>query len=284
MHTSGRRRAFEAAFLVAAAVYCQPALAQSPASAAPRIIGGEPVAPGQNTYQVGLLSAGEPNNFKAQFCGGTLIGTNWVVTAAHCIGALTARDIQVLTDTNKLDGSGVRHALRSVTVHPNFGDDPRSSDFDVAVLHLATPAEPGLQHAELITLDQEQKLAEPGDIVLASGWGNTSTVSQKFPQTLRKVQLPVVSRADCNAETSYDGRITPRMLCAGFPQGKKDTCQGDSGGPLVVAATKGGRRTWLLAGITSFGQGCAQPDFYGVYARVAVLRNWITAVIDRKRD
>jgi secreted trypsin-like serine protease len=91
------------------------------------------------------------------------------------------------------------------------------------------------------------------------------------------VRLPLVSTTNCNDRDSYDGAITGNMLCAGFDSGGKDTCQGDSGGPLTL---KLNGRFQVLMGITSFGIGCAHPDFFGVYTRVSQFRTWILNQID----
>jgi secreted trypsin-like serine protease len=92
---------------------------------------------------------------------------------------------------------------------------------------------------------------------------------------LREVSVPIVDREQCNSERSYDGSITSRMLCAGLPDGGKDSCQGDSGGPLVVMDPFLNFQT--QAGIVSWGIGCALPNFYGVYTRLAVLEKWVSA-------
>lgn len=269
------------AVALAGAVGCiVPVWAAETGHASPKIIGGEPVPAGQNTYQVALLQSRVADNYKAQFCGGTLIDRSWVVTAAHCVEGQTAVDIQVLAGTNKLDGSGVRHPVNSITVHPRYCGRRCNNDFDVAVLHLGTSAASNLDTARLMKPLEEKRFAAPGDLAVATGWGNTSTGAENFPQTLQSVKVPVVAQAECNSEQSYDGVITRRMLCAGLPEGGKDSCQGDSGGPLAVKETEKGKAVWILAGITSWGSGCAQPDLYGIYSRISVLRNWILGVID----
>ena len=83
-----------------------------------------------------------------------------------------------------------------------------------------------------------------------------------------QASVPIVSNSRC--KSAY-GRIHDSMICAGFDQGGVDSCQGDSGGPMVCE--QGGR--WYLEGATSFGRGCAQARYYGVYARVGYLQDWI---------
>jgi secreted trypsin-like serine protease len=92
---------------------------------------------------------------------------------------------------------------------------------------------------------------------------------------LQEVAVPIVDSTRCQA--GYSGtnvRITANMLCAGLTQGGKDSCQGDSGGPLVV---KGADGKWQQAGVVSFGIGCARPERFGVYTRVANYVPWIEA-------
>ena len=87
---------------------------------------------------------------------------------------------------------------------------------------------------------------------------------------LQEVSVPIVSDQLCRE--AYPGEITQNMFCAGFKQGGKDSCQGDSGGPLIISDGNGG---WIQAGVVSWGNGCASPDFYGVYARVANYIDWL---------
>lgn len=91
-----------------------------------------------------------------------------------------------------------------------------------------------------------------------------------FAQSLRQVALPLVSKARC--QKSYGrSRIDNSMLCAGLDEGGVDSCQGDSGGPLVCEFN--GR--WFLEGVVSWGYGCADPGYYGIYAHVRHLKSWI---------
>jgi hypothetical protein len=123
--------------------------------------------------------------------------------------------------------------------------------------------------ANVITRAQESLLAPPGTTSFVTGWGHTGTT---FPTRLREVSVPIVGRDRCNSQQSYDGQVTSRMLCAGLRVGGKDSCQGDSGGPLMVMDKL--RRFQTQAGIVSWGAGCALPDLYGVYSRLAVLEKW----------
>ena len=241
--------------------------------ASPEIVGGATAPSGKWPWQVALLQAGIASNFQAQFCGGTLVDELFVVTAAHCItesnGAVSPKtSIRVLTGTQSLTSGGTRHAIEQIVRHPNYNDN--RVDYDVAVIKLRTPAT-GIRTARLITSTQEANLAAAGDLSFVTGWGDLG--SSTFPTALQQVQVPIVARTNCNDANSYEGAITPRMICAGLTAGGKDSCQGDSGGPLIVRDAQG--RWNLLAGIVSWGIGCADPNLFGVYSRVAVLSAWI---------
>ncbi|MFN9068718.1 MAG: trypsin-like serine protease, partial [Bdellovibrionales bacterium] len=86
--------------------------------------------------------------------------------------------------------------------------------------------------------------------------------------------LPLVTQDECNR--AYSNKITSDMICAGKAQGGIDTCQGDSGGPLFIRGSQGAP---LLVGVTSWGEGCARPNKYGVYARVSAGFDWIQSTI-----
>jgi trypsin len=107
-----------------------------------------------------------------------------------------------------------------------------------------------------------------GTSSVVSGWGTESSGSSSLPTQLRAVTVNIVSTSQCNSAYSSYGGITDRMICAAVTGGGKDACQGDSGGPLVVGNT--------LVGLVSWGVGCAEASYPGVYSNVAALRSFIS--------
>jgi secreted trypsin-like serine protease/predicted small lipoprotein YifL len=217
----------------------------------PKIVGGFKAGPEDNPFQVSLLNKSVADAYDAHFCGGTLIGPNTVVTAAHCSDFVTAGQVQVLTGARKLDGTGQRLTVTRIAIHPGWQSNTNNND--VAVWRLESPAA-----GPFATLAQVDP-AVPTEL-LATGWGALKQ-GGSGPVDLYRVGLPLVDLTDCNDANSYNGEITDRMICAGKAGGGQDTCQGDSGGPLTLGNS--------LVGVVSWGRGCAQKNFYGVYARVS---------------
>lgn len=240
----------------------------------PHVVGGVKAPPGRWPFQVALLDSSVANNANAQFCGGALIDKLFVVTAGHCVFGSRAAEIDVLTGSQSLATGGTRRHVASITLHPRYNDN--TLDFDIAVIKLKTAAT-GIAVSHLISQGQEAALAPVGRSTFVLGWGSTKAAGGGYPKDLYQVGVPIVSRTDCNDANSYDGEITARMICAGFKNGGKDSCDGDSGGPMIVKDSLGRWRT--QAGVVSWGDGCAQPNLYGVYSRVAVLSSWVNHVV-----
>jgi secreted trypsin-like serine protease len=248
----------------------------------PLIVGGGPADPGEYPWMVALVDSSTANPRFGQFCGGSLIGAEWVLTAAHCVVSFGSvadpEDIDVVLGVNNLDegptsgSSGQRIGLTQVIPNPAYNEV--SSDSDVALLHLSAPA--SLAPSAVGTLGLvgpgDGALVAPGTIATVTGWGVTSESGSSGSNALLEVDVPIVSNSTCNAPASYNGAVTENMLCAGFDEGEKDSCYGDSGGPLIVPDGGGG---WLQAGVVSWGNGCARPDWYGVYSRVSQFKGWI---------
>jgi trypsin len=107
-----------------------------------------------------------------------------------------------------------------------------------------------------------------GALSVVSGWGTLSSGSSSLPSQLQAVEVDITSRSACDSAYASYGGITENMICAAVPGGGKDACQGDSGGPLVVGSS--------LVGIVSWGVGCAEANYPGVYSNVATLRSFVT--------
>ena len=245
-----------------------------------RIIGGFPSTDGDWPWMTAILKRSVSDAYAAQFCGGSLIRPSWVMTAAHCMfddlgNPRSPETLDVMVGQTDLFAGGERIPVVRVITFPDYR--PGVVYDDIALLQLETPAsQPPVQLPGVTFLSQFQNpVVPPGTIATAIGWGTTSATTSDYPNLLYEVDLPLVDRTTC--QQAYSGLVdlVDTQLCAGFADGGKDACQGDSGGPLVSqsAAT---RNKLVQAGVTSFGNGCAQPDAYGVYTRVSSYSLWIT--------
>lgn len=226
-----------------------------------RIVGGVPATAGEFPFMVSLQSG------SSHFCGGSLIHKSWVLTAAHCVRSGTS-GLKVRVGLLKQgDTSGVEtFSAKKVMIHPE--NSSSNNDYDVALIQLNGESRfaPITLNSKNIDIPDEEDKAQVATTV---GWGTTSE-SGSLSSKLLKVDVPLVSTRNC--ESAYSGQITKTMICAGFEKGGKDSCQGDSGGPLVIRSSSGER---LLAGVVSWGAGCARPKKYGVYADVNSALSWI---------
>ncbi|MBK1786722.1 S1 family peptidase [Prauserella cavernicola] len=244
-----RRVLVAAAALLAGSVFVPAAGAQQSSGVQPYIVGGTDASIQDHPYAVFLVD--ENDN---QFCGGTLVSSDTVVTAAHCAVAVDSAELGVVAGRqDKRASDGMQFDVRRMWVAPDY-QDPTTGD-DIAVLKLAGNAP--YRAARLATAD-DAALYAPGTMATVLGWGRLSEGGEKS-QTLRGAQVPVVDDPTCGE--SYRTYDPQTMLCAGFPEGGIDACQGDSGGPLVVGDT--------LVGVVSWGDGCAAAGKPGVYTRVS---------------
>ena len=231
-----------------------------------RIIGGSSADIVDFPYQVALLGGTSSARYQ-QFCGGSILSNYWVVTAAHCVDDLSARDVYVLAGTDFLSVGNVRaNRVRNILVHPGWY--PSTFENDVALLRLKDP----LRYSERITPINLPSVEITDFTGVVSGWGNMSTSGSSFPQQLQAASVAFVSDISC-AEVYGASFDSDSMLCAGDVDFLFDSCDGDSGGPLQVLIDG----EWTLAGIVSWGIGCAIDPYPGVYTRVYSFESWIRA-------
>jgi secreted trypsin-like serine protease len=250
---------------------------------APRIVGGNIAAPGRWPFQAALVAAHIADNSHAQYCGASVIHERFILTAAHCVEFLFHRSqIEVLTNTLSLASGGIRHEIEKIRMHSHWAPDTANND--VAVIKLkdkVTGISAGKRARIIASTVEEREFLQQGTEAFVTGWGNMDPGGEPgeeiFPTELHEVQVPIITRKTCNAPVSFDGAVTTRMMCAGLAEGGQDACQGDSGGPLVVPDTDGKPR--VQVGVVSWGIGCALPDLYGVYARLATLGAWVKETI-----
>lgn len=231
----------------------------------PTIVGGQTAAEGQFPWVVAIVRKADGS----QFCGGSLIAPQWVLTAAHCFYAgatqdTRAQDIQVLVGTVRLDSGGQRIDVTQI-FDPNYdGNQP-----DIALLRLAQAVDTSNPQIALIPLNSDAAVPANQTTVIIAGWGGTTADGTGTTNVLLYVDLPVVPcTGNDNAAIS---------VCAGGVAGK-DSCGGDSGGPLFISTGPG---MALQVGATSEGSAtCGEAGQYGVYSRVSTYLDWINRTMN----
>jgi hypothetical protein len=249
----------------------------------PRIVGGNETSIEQWPWQVEFNYRSdlfEGDGFDRHLCGGSLVSPTLVVSAAHCFFTAPSFDpasnFAAVTGRTELTSNTGQETLVSEIYYPvdDFGDplyNPDTEEWDVVLVELASPSDS--QTIKLAGPD-ERSLWDKGRISFATGWGDTSEGGTRS-NILREVEIEMIADSVCGSPSSNGSLfIAETMVCAGAMEGGRDACQGDSGGPLVVPTSSGEFR---LVGATSNGNGCARPDFPGIYSRVAddPIRSWL---------
>ncbi|XP_025957772.2 serine protease 55 [Dromaius novaehollandiae] len=226
-----------------------------------RIIGGTDANAGDFPWQVSIQSKGR------HFCGGTIISSWWILTAAHCFVKELPPDLTVVVGGIDLSHKLEKKKLDSLILHENF--DSESMENDIALILLDSPIQLNEQKMP-ICLPFISDLHVWKDCWVA-GWGTTlAGISVAASQVLQKVEVKLISREQC---LEWIPQLADGMLCAGLEEGGKDACQGDSGGPLVC--THGNTMKWFVIGIVSWGEGCGEKQSPGIYTAVYSYLDWI---------
>jgi trypsin len=221
-----------------------------------RIVGGVEATPHEFPWIVDMRVGG------SHYCGGSIISPEWVVTAAHCsLGSgytLTAGDHNI----DRFEGTEQTRNVDKIIVHPGYqAPGTKRHENDIALMHVSTPFE---FNQYVGPVDLPKAGFPPTPVATVTGWG-ALTQGGASPSELYKVDVPYVDDANC--DNAYSGGIADSMICYG--EAGKDSCQGDSGGPIICGPNN------TLCGIVSWGQGCAQPGYPGVYTETSYYEEWI---------
>jgi trypsin len=240
-----------------------------------RIIGGTQATEGRYSYAVSLQDG--VGHF---FCGGSLVAKDVILSAAHC---MQNKAYQAVIGRHSLSSTpeGDVVNVKTQIPHPNYDSETTDNDFMILILDRDTD-----EDVDIVQLSPENITA--GSAVTVMGWGDTDpTSTQTLAQELMETEVYVISNDECQQssgtvggidmfglviggyEATYSGRITDNMMCA--KDNGEDSCQGDSGGPLVIHEDSGD----VQVGVVSWGVGCADESFPGVYARISSQFDWI---------
>ncbi|XP_022919495.1 trypsin-3-like [Onthophagus taurus] len=224
-----------------------------------RIVGGQPVDIKNYPYQIQLLGNDD------HICGGSIISEFYILTAAHCTEYFKAPELKIRTGSSYQSSGGTIIQVETIHEHPNYIHE--TTDYDISILKL-TEALIFSDVTAPISLAQENEEIPVGKMAVVTGWGRLESEGSLSEQ-LQMVQVPIIAFEKCAEKYSAVNKtLSERMMCAGYESGEKDACQGDSGGPLVVEGVQ--------FGIVSWGEGCADPRYPGVYSNIPILRSFIT--------
>ncbi|MEV5481892.1 MULTISPECIES: S1 family peptidase [Streptomyces] len=236
------------------------------------IIGGQEVPNDKYPFMVALLKKGSGSARKRQFCGGSLTSQHTVMTAAHCIKGLGAKDFEAVVGRTDLSDSqqGQIRNVRSVVVHARYAKGDRA--YDQAFVELAKPVT-GIRPVKFPTIGTDA-LIRPGAKAIALGWGNTDPFMPHTPDRLREVHVPILSQDECKAshDRPWDSYNSQVNICAGVAG--KNSCQVDSGGPLLRKVP--GRQYPIQIGIVAGGSSCSAQGAPGVYTYIGSTKLWDT--------
>ncbi|QRK07430.1 trypsin-like serine protease [Archangium violaceum] len=254
---------------------------QSLGSQGQEIVGGSDTSISTHPWQISFQLA---SGF--HFCGGSILNESWILTAQHCVdqsGSFSVRSpssVRIAAGGTQLSTIITEGQVRTVDdVIPFPGYETVSQGKDVALLHLSKPLKLNGSVAPIALATPEDEaagLTAAGILSTVTGWGDLAANGSP-PDTLQAVDVPLVSNEEAGA--AYGLTLSEDQLAAGvMGVGGKDSCQGDSGGPLIVS--KGSEK--ILAGVVSWGYGCAEPEFPGMYARVSSFQPWISSFLNKR--
>ncbi|XP_055344098.1 transmembrane protease serine 9-like [Paramacrobiotus metropolitanus] len=273
-----------------------------PASMFQRIVGGVKPAPNAWPWAAAVVASEQ-----LHFCGASVLNSQWVITAAHCIKKVGTEEnfqkaVKIYYGSQNLweVPDSQKASIARVIIHPNVTEKNWGNDMALIKLTAPIPDFPNsmvspicLPSHAIGTFKAQAYSTKNRPYAYVAGWGalkadqpkptladfknglNVTVVAGSHQ--LMQTTIEVFSDKECHAV--YDGTdigsLADASICGGLVEGGRDACQGDSGGPLVMAEPPGYRR-YSLYGIVSQGRSCADPGVPGAYTDVFKLKKWIT--------
>lgn len=225
-----------------------------------RIVGGYEASITQFPSQVSVQL------LNSHICGGSLIRNNMVVTAAHCVVPFTVAALYtVRLGSSYHNKGGIVVPVAATAVHENYENNTN----DIAILKLWRSVTYSANIQPIILV--EDYVVEPNEEYTVCGWGTQKSNGSKLSPVLLCTEVNNVPLDECQKAYNGIADINDKMVCAGVPEGGRDSCQGDSGGPLTLSHNN----VRNLVGLVSFGLGCGDAKYAGVYASIQKLRPWV---------
>ena len=254
------------------------------------VVGGVDVDIEDYPWQVSLTS--NPNG--GGFCGGSIIANSWVLTAAHCVNGENPSNLYIRCgSSNSFALGGSSYSVNQIIIHPSY-NNPVSMAYDFALIEINEEFSFNETVASIELINELEITAgaqTAGARSTITGWGTTSS-GGSLASVLQMTETIIVSNAvACGSSVDENGNsgdypcssLNPSMICAGdLIDGGEDACQGDSGGPLCVRSPIDNR--WLLIGVTSWGYGCANVNYPGIWSRVSSVLDWIDSIASITED
>nr|BAL04888.1 serine protease like protein [Antheraea yamamai] len=227
-----------------------------------RIVGGRRAEPHSFPWTVAILKN------ERIHCGGAIITNKHVLSAGHCFKWDDINSMKVLIGLDTFEDlrNVEERSISKAVIHEKFSSTAVRDENDIAVATLNRPVVFSNTILPICLPKPREEFADRiGTIV---GWGRIGE-EKSASQVLLKASLRILSDEKC-MESQLAQHLKPMMMCA-FSKGK-DGCQGDSGGPFLVFQTDG---KYVQAGVVSWGIGCANPIYPGVYTKVSYFVDWI---------